>query len=495
MSLIQWLRKKLGLDKQQEDLDEVKSSLNNSIELLTNSLEELKGFKEVSNKNDKLLKGIEGNLETSFSKNYFSITEKVKGHLVNVQDKLISDFETKVTHIEKSISTKLENQHLKELEIIKQQSQIELNGIKNEVSQLLKILNPKPIPINFKLVDPLDNIVELFSFQKLAESIQIQNKTEVKNGSSILSNLVGLIPELTSSVLLSNSFRFVYPSGFSGKVMQMGAGQGTAIMQNGSIAAHGSYVANALIAAPLVVYSIGSMIIRQHYLNKINKKLEEIQSSLDVLTKLVFNDKRAKIEAIIYFYKKSYQEFDNVNTNLNYRNAVLTNLIAKNIEVYELIQFYANSIHLTKDYNDEVKKNDFENNVKSFLELQDLFLYGKLLTFMYSNLFDKELKEDLINEFKHLSKLYKQVLKENSSQISNILTENSPKMDDWIRNRQKRKENVRGQTIQDLLTIDSINKEVEYNFESGRDVINDLIKQIEKPQEFIIEKGELYQVN
>ncbi len=97
-------------------------------------------------------------------------------------------------------------------------------------------------------------------------------------------------------------------------------------MQNGGIVAHGSYILNGLVAAPLAVYAIGSMIIRQHYLNKIHKKLESIEAKVDTLVKLVFADKKAKIYSIIYFYKKCFSEFDNVNKNQNYRNAVLTSV-------------------------------------------------------------------------------------------------------------------------------------------------------------------------
>ncbi|UPS91394.1 hypothetical protein [Bizionia sp. M204] len=492
---MKWLKNILGINDQQNDLNELKSSLGESIKLLKDSLDEIKSVKAVSDKNETALQSIEGSLEISFNKNYYKIIKEIEKKLSDINDSFNSEIDKKLLNTEKSISSKLENQHLKELEEIKEKTKFELNSIKQEVTQVLEILNPKPVPIDFKLVDPLDNSVELFSFHKILEPTYGHNKLEVKNGKSILSNLVGSIPELTSVGLLANSYCFVFPEGAIGKVMQIGSGQGTAIMQKGRIIAHGSYIPNALLAAPLAIYTIGSMIVRQHYLNKIHKKLKYIEIGLDNLIKLVFVDKRSRIDSIIYFFKKSFHEYDNVNTNLNYKNAILTNLIAKNIEVYELIQFYANSIHLTKNYKSETNSYDFENNVKSFIELQELFLFGKMLSFMYSNLFDNEINEDLKKELREVSDLYIKVLNQNSKEISSVLNQNNPRMQDWWLNRKRKKEIIRGQTIQDLLTLEVVKSEVNGNFEKGQNLISDLIFQIEKPQEFVIEQGQLYQVN
>ncbi len=103
--------------------------------------------------------------------------------------------------------------------------------------------------------------------------------------------------------------------------------------------------------------------------------------------------------------------------------------------------------------------------------------------------------EDLIQEFENLSIFYLKVLKENSHSINIELTQNEDKWNDWLPSRKKKKSDNTSNIYQDLLTIDSIKRDVQNNFDEGQKTIEDLMFQLEKPQEFIIEAGELYQVN
>ncbi|RAJ11711.1 hypothetical protein [Arenibacter echinorum] len=377
-------------------------------------------------------------------------------------------------------------------------------GLDKQCEQLLNIqqllnsiqLEQKPFSIssNFKLVDPLNKNVELFAFKEIEKDLSIsKNNILIKNGDSIIRNFFGSVPEFISTGLISKSYKFVFPQGFSGQIMQIGNGQGTAIMQNGSILAHGSYVKNIVVAAPFAVYSLGNMVIRQHYLNKIHESLERISEKLNDLIELEFIKKEAKIDAIIYFYKKAYFEFDNINTNENYKNAILTNIVAKNIEVFELIKFYEKSIHKTGKY-DATSINNFEDQLKIFVQLQDLFLYGKLLAFVYANLYNKELQMDFIKEFENVRSIYLKTFKANSIQINKILDENKIGWSDWLKRSRAQKLKARNSIINDLLTIDSITRVVEENFEEGKVILIDFITKIELPQEFIFEEGELYQI-
>jgi len=486
---MKWFRNIFDFNK-----EHVKSSLEISVEKLLESFEEIKDLKKVIERSEESLKDIENSLDNSLEDNYHKITVKIEKHLSEVQNNLNSGIDKKVSKTEDLIISKLENRHLIELEEIKSQTKIELDSITKEVSTVLEILRPKPVSIDFKLVDPLNETYEVFLFKKANELSQVQNKQKVKDGRGIISSLMGSIPGLTAISMLTNSYRFDFPHGLNSQVMQMGSGQGTALMQNGKIIAHGSYVSNALIAAPLAVFGIANMIVRQHYLNKIHERLSAIEASLDTLIKLVFIDKRAKIDSIIYFFKKSLHEFDHISSNQNYRNAILTNIVSKNIEIYELIQFYGNSIHQTLNYNND-KNGQLEDNMKSFLLLQDLFLHGKVLSFMYSNLHSKKLTEDINIEISDLLKFYIEVFEKNKEMISSEFNINSSKWNDWLRHRKGKKERIRNTTTQDLLSIDSIKRNVEENFINGQNIINDLLFQIEKPQHFLIEEGELYQIN
>ncbi|MCK0134841.1 hypothetical protein [Arenibacter sp. S6351L] len=370
-----------------------------------------------------------------------------------------------------------------------------LESIQKSLDAIQVKQTPITIPSNFKLVDPLNNKLELFSFSEKENELPIsKSKKVVKNGDSIIRNFFGTVPDLMSTAMLSKSYRFIFPQGFSGQVMQIGNGQGSAIMQNGIILTHGSYVKNIIVAAPFAVYSLGHMVIRQHYLNKIHESLAKISEKLNDLIELEFIKKEAKIDAIIYFYKKAYFEFDNIKLNENYKNAILTNIVAKNIEVFELIKFYEKSIHKTSKYN-ATSINVFEDQLKIFVQLQDLFLYGKLLAFVYANLYDKELQMDFIKEFENVRSIYLKTFKANSTQINKILNENKIGWSDWLKGSKAQKIKARNEIINDLLTIDSITRAVEKKFEEGKVILKDFITKIEQPQEFIFEDGELYQVS
>ena len=359
------------------------------------------------------------------------------------------------------------------------------------VEEVKNMVKPKPKPeepIALKITDPFDAKTSLFELSQETNKLSIKNKTKIKNGRTLINNILGAIPEIASVGLLTKSYRFVFPKGVSGEVIKYASGgQGSAILNNSGIAAHGAYYTNVMFAIPVGIYSFGSVIVRLHFLNKINKSIEALNEKLEYLITLVFTDKRATVDAIIHFYKKAFHEFDNVNTNEGYRNAMLTNIIAKNIEVYELVRFYG----IELGSNDKASKNS-SDKLKAFVELHELFLYGKMLSFMYANLYDIELVADLKLEFNEITKYYTEVLSENKNKLELELKENREYWYDRLLLRQSKKSSSRSKSIQELLSIDSINRDIETSLDQGLELLEDVLVQIQKPQEYLVEEGELY---
>lgn len=376
-----------------------------------------------------------------------------------------------------------------------------LLGIQNQESKLDKIENkleiislgllPKPIEIDFKLVDPIDINKTLFSFE--VTDLTITNKKKINaDTKSFLQTLGGNMPNLVGNGLLANSYRFIFPSGVSGKVMQFANGQGTAIMQGGKIVQHGAYASSLMIAAPLVVFNVGTMVIQQHYLAKINANLDQISLKVSQLVELEFIKKHAKIEAIIYFLERANNDFSLIENNREYRSAILSNLVRTNIEIFELIQFYKKSFKFL----DKTKTTEYELNFKYFLSLHTLFNQGKLIELKYAAEYNQNLISNLISSFSELSNQSIEFLNKNKTKLSNQikLTDDSRAWYDWfLRNKSDKTTKINSLTDTSTL-VDTVISNQKNETDKVILELEQFRLNLTRKQEFIIEDGEMFEV-
>lgn len=364
----------------------------------------------------------------------------------------------------------------------------------SKLSSELVFLKEQLVPeenesLNFDLIDPLDVNTKNFSFE-INSKINGNKKKIDTNTESFLRNLGSSMPNLISNGVLANSYSFVFPKGVSGAVIQMANGQGTAIMQGGKILKHGAYVSNLAIAAPLLVVNITGMIIKQHYLNKINENLKQINQKLEDLLELEFIKKQVKIESIIYFLQQAYVDFPLIEKNQNYKNAILTNLISVNRQTIELIEFYKKSLKFIK--NDKTEKNAL--NLNYFLVLHELYYQGKLLEFKYASEYNDILIENLKEAFKNLNEDCTNFMRTNKQEIETELNSIQLSKLDWWRGKKSEKENQKGMLfntsslIEDLIHVQNIKSS------NVIKVLEQLQSDLTKRQEFVIENGELYEV-
>lgn len=367
----------------------------------------------------------------------------------------------------------------------------QLQIIKRTIEKIATEVLPKEFNPEYKLVDPLDTSKIIFSFE--TNNKQIASKEKISANSNLfLQNLGSAIPELVSNGLLMKSYRFVFPQGVSGDVMKMANGQGTAVMQAGKIIKHGGYVSNLLIAAPLLAVNIGSTVVRQHYLAKINYNLNEVNLKISKLLELEFIKKHSKVESIIYFLEKAHYEFQFIESNKEYRSAILTSLVKTNIEIFELIQFYKKSLKFVN------KENSSENelNLNYFIALHKLFIQGKLLEFKYAMEYNETLILNLKSSFENLNTQNIDFLKENQIELSQVIQTkiNEKSIFDWCLGKKVQKEkNINNLSDTKEIIIQIIDNQIE-EVKEITNQLNEFNKNITKKQEFIIENGELYEV-
>lgn len=432
-------------------------------------------------------------IQTEFSElksNIISLEDRIKtisekNDSENIKTEL-SNIKTNFTSIEYSIKN-IENNN----KINREESKI----IENELVKITQLLKPKNTITNeFKIIDTISN-ESLFSFNKLnqIDNLSIKNSKIIDDKPNRILQAIGSIPEFLSGGLLANSYVFKFPNGIAGSVMQMGGGQGTAIMNGGQIVKHGAYFSNLLLAAPLLAYSAGNMIIKQHYLAKINANLEKIDRKLDTLIDFEFIKKNAEIEAMIIFFKRAFSEYDLMKDNENYRNAMLSNIISQNIKIYELIHFYKNALKkIEKDSTTEYQK-----NIKYYFSLQELFVFGKILEFNYANEYNPIIINNVIDDFKEMKKDYSKIfasLLENQDELFKINVDNF-KWYDWFVGKEKKKDDIVDEIIIKHNSVYEIQKENNSNFDISINLLKNLLSDIEKPKEFLIEKGKLYEIN
>jgi len=455
-----WLKKILGLDAQNEKLDKLSS--------LAEQLLKKENFG-----NDELLQHFE------------ELTNKVESTLNNA-----TQFSEEVKSTHQKMLTSLEEENKKSI-AFKEDMHNDLSCVKNEVVKIADEVLPKPFNPNFKLVDPLDSSKTLFSFEVNKVSVSNIRKIDA-NTTSFLKVLGANFPNLIGSTLFSNSYRFIFPSGVSGTVMQLGNGQGTAITQGGKIVGHGAYASNVIVAAPLIVFNIGNVIVQQHYLAKINENLKAISTKVSQLLELEFIKKQSKIESIIYFFERAQVDFPLIETNKEYRSALLSNIVRTNIEIYELIQFYKKSFKFL----DKTEAAENELNFRYFIALHTLFYQGKLMEFKYAYEYNEVLIHNLKNSFTELNKQSLDFINENKKAIQQQIkiTDDSKAKYDWFLGRKGKKI----KTIESLEATNSLVDDIiSYQTEEANKVVSELDQfryNLKRKQEFLIEDGELYEV-
>lgn len=471
-----WIRRKLGLDKHDEKLDAINSL---AIKLLDKE-------KQANDKSQNSFKHLNEKIENNsqFNEEVKQVSQKIlllreedSRRFIQVKNEIHHDIAT-VKNDVKAFS-KYQQQHLES--VIEQ-----VTKIADEVLQ-------KPFNPNYSLVDPIDINKTLFSFKVTDIAIANNKKKKLStNAKSFLQVLGGSMPNLISNGLLANSYRFVFPSGVSGKVMQLANGQGTAIMQGGKIVQHGAYASSIIIAAPLAVFNIGTMIIQQHYLAKINANLDDIKLKVSQMIELEFVKKHAQIESIIFFLERAQNDFPIIENNREYRSAMLSNLVRTNIDIFELIEFYKMSFKFI----DKTKTAENELNFKYFLALNTLFIQGKLIEMKYASEYNEILILNLKSSFIELNKQSIDFLNQNKVELNRQikLTDDSRRSYDWILGNKADKINAIVSLGDTNNLVDNIITNQKNESEKAVVLLEQFGVDLVRRQEFLIEDGELYEV-
>lgn len=376
-----------------------------------------------------------------------------------------------------------------ERDLNKLETSKQFDNINKSLATLTQLVTPKKEVLEtFNLIDPLTDIAA-FSFSSSKNAYVVpsgKNKTEVVNKG--LLNHFSAIPQLVQSGMLANSFQFVFPQGVSGVVGATKQGYGTMIRDGANnLIGHGHYASNMVTGIAGGAFTIGAVVARQHYLNKINTSLKEIGETLDSLLVIEFIKKEAKIESCIRFFKRAYSNHDKIKDNEAYRNAMLSNIVSQNILVEELLHFYLKAFQ--KDIKQDFSK--INDSLNYFMVLKELFYYGKMLELKYSASFTEDSVKSILLEFANVKKDYLKVF-EKAIADNKALSEEKIKSV-WYHRNKKKIEQQETDTVKYLTFNEYLNK---IKKEERKQIvqIKDLNKLLIEPKEYVLENNILYEI-
>ena len=196
------------------------------------------------------------------------------------------------------------------------------------------------------------------------------------------------------------------------------------------------------------------------------------------------------------FYNKAVEEIALISENQNYRNAILTNIIQKNIEIIGLIDFYKNAVNSKQDNTTE----NLSRHFQTITLLHELLVFGKILEFKYAQEYNKEilllLKSELERMDNELKAFYLEYLDNVASQKDSIKYTWLDKK--WLlgnmvgsrKQKDKRKEDLDNSSQ----LIEVKHHEREQLIQDQLDTLFNFIEAIEQPQEYLLEAGLVYKL-
>ncbi|WP_148307491.1 hypothetical protein [Cellulophaga baltica] len=376
-----------------------------------------------------------------------------------------------------------------EKNINKQDTSEEFENLHKALATLTQLVTPKKEVLDtFNLIDPLTDS-SAFNFSSSNNSYIVPSgKTKTKVVNKGLVNHFSAIPQLVESGMLSKSYQFVFPQGVSGIVGATKQGYGTMIRDGANkLIGHGHYASNMVAGIAGGAFAIGTVVARQHYLNKITISLNEINEIVNSLLELEFIKKEAKIESCIKFFKRAYSNHDKIKDNEAYRSATLANIISQNILVEELLHFYLKAFQ--KDIKQGLSK--INDSLNYFMILKELFYYGKMLELKYSASFTTDSVKSILEEFDNLKadylKVFEKAIADNKALSETKINSN------WFYKNKKKKEQQEIDTVK-YLTFNEYLNNIEK--EEGKQIvqIRDLNKLLIEPKEYVLEDNVLYEV-
>lgn len=262
-------------NKNLEESEKIKESINIHKEFLIDLSKELKNLEE-----------------KSFS-NYEDLSKKLEEEILNTNDNI----ENVLIKLENNI-TNFKDDFYNEIESVKEENKKQSSQLKNilEKNNLLE----EEIELNNRIPDLIhlnsgDFNLKPIEFKKINKNIEIENDTKLK--AFILNE--GVKAGVTATTIKSMSGLYKATANPE-KLMKLADGTiGSAVLKEGKIVKQAGFASVNTLKnfSPLIVMQVLSAITGQYYMNRISNQLNEINKKLDLLIHMHHNEKFSILQA------------------------------------------------------------------------------------------------------------------------------------------------------------------------------------------------------
>lgn len=243
-------------------------------------------------------------------------------------------------------------------------------------------------------------------------------KLELSPGQKVqVSALMQQLPSVSAAGSVSQLYTVQFPSGISGKLMELNRGGLTTsiVGENGGIVGSASLHPFTPQAVAMGCFTAMSIASGQYFLKQINNELKMMRLNLDKILEFLYGDKKAELMAEVSFVKYAYQNYSSIMDHESQRAAMIGSLHNSKKIAMKDIEFYMGDLDSTigaKDGKDIGALVEKAFQIKESLEFS-IQLYGmsSLLEVYYAQNHDAEYLKYVENDISvYIDKCEKRML-------------------------------------------------------------------------------------
>lgn len=396
-------------------------------------------------------------------------------------------------------------------QILKKFGYVKAEDYNNEITQLTNISKNSIQEEKLSLSDSL-TVKNGLSNKTLLEISEVGDISEYHltkiDSSNALANIgicIQQLPLVGAAHQLSNCYKVVMPQGAVGELMKYKNGMlGTPMMMNGKIMGHAGLTSIGKIAtAPLMIFSVMSMVTGQYFMSKINKTLNILSEDIKSIINMKLDEKESENESIYGFYNYVRNNFKTIISNSDLKVSTITNIQSSNNKLHTNILFYEKTISRklnkvkniigdkksTKGRVEEI--NRYRREIMSLFHQKqlctDLYAIGKVLEVRLSEAYDEDycnnLKENCQDIINRNTELISKVKRTFINELNTIYNKA------WINDNKVEIEQKKVNVV--------LNKKLEItrkSFSNIKDTVDQILLLNTTDNEFIYQDNELYLV-
>ena len=271
-----------------------------------------------------------------------------------------------------------------------------------------------------------------FSIPPITDTKDFQNPAKYKKldiDKSQVSMLTQSVLPAAASGTLANAYYVSFPAGVPHTLMKYKTGgYGSPIVSNG-IVGHAAFHPLTATAAFMGVFTVLSAVTGQYYLAEINSKLDKISQKVSSVLNFLYGDKKAELVSELSFVQYAQKNYASIMLHEQQQIATICGIQnAKKVAVKD-IEFYLNDLNNTVGQEIE-KPSQWDDCITQTIQIHNslelsmqLYLMCCILEVYYSQNFEHDYLESIINSASEYVALYRDMIRTSISRLKGRIDE------------------------------------------------------------------------